>query len=321
MSIRAAADTQAESKRYALQKLKIEGLSRAVEESGWQSKPNPLEALQETLERLLPEFCPRAKPSPRARPNWSPKAAELLAGVRHARRKLNADHDPEDLRQLKHLSNQLKHEMRRNARASWRRLVEELTNSSQRDGKGLWRLSRWSRRAAGKPHADPHIPALRRHAEETPTDDDDERTKILAERFFPEPPQAEPNDIESETQATRMLQIDSTVTTEELQGILRRLPNDRAPGPDGIPNEVLKALEQVIDQGLAQAISTALARGSLPHRYKESITYVLRKDGKKDYSLPGSYRLIALENTLAKVIERALANRIASAAEAEGLLP
>ena len=68
-------------------------------------------------------------------------------------------------------------------------------------------------------------------------------------------------------------------------------------------------------------MSTALAGGSLPYRYKESTTIVLRKEGKKDYSLPSSYRPIALENTLAKVIEKALANRIADAAEKEGLIP
>ena len=50
------------------------------------------------------------------------------------------------------------------------------------------------------------------------------------------------------------------------------------------------------------------------------MTIVLRKEGKKDYSLLGSYRLIALENTLAKVIEKVLANHIIAAVEIEGLL-
>lgn len=50
------------------------------------------------------------------------------------------------------------------------------------------------------------------------------------------------------------------------------------------------------------------ASGTLPARYKESITIALRKEGKKDYSLPGSYRPIALENTLAKTVEKIIAN-------------
>ena len=78
---------------------------------------------------------------------------------------------------------------------------------------------------------------------------------------------------------------------------------------------MLKALSPTLDQGLAHTISKAFAEGTLPQRYRESTTIVLRKDGKKDYSLPGSYRPIALENTLVKVVEKALANRIIEAAE------
>jgi len=68
-------------------------------------------------------------------------------------------------------------------------------------------------------------------------------------------------------------------------------------------------------------ISNCLAGRSLSLKYKESTTVVLRKDGKKDYSLLGSYRPIALENTLAKVIEKILVDHISSTAEEHLLLP
>jgi hypothetical protein len=99
------------------------------------------------------------------------------------------------------------------------------------------------------------------------------------------------------------------------------LPSGKAPGPDGIPNEVLTALSPEISEGLARAISRALAEGTLPDRYKELIIITLRKEGKKDYSLPSSYRLIALENTLAKVVEKVLVIRLSRAAEEHRLLP
>ena len=50
-------------------------------------------------------------------------------------------------------------------------------------------------------------------------------------------------------------------------------------------------------------------------------TVVLRKEGKADYSLPGSYRPIALENTLSKILERIIAERMADTAEEHTLLP
>ena len=59
----------------------------------------------------------------------------------------------------------------------------------------------------------------------------------------------------------------------------------------------------------------------MPTRLKESTTVVLRKDKKKDYSLLSSYRLIALENTIAKVIKKIIANRIISEAESHSLIP
>ena len=47
---------------------------------------------------------------------------------------------------------------------------------------------------------------------------------------------------------------------------------------------------------------------------------VLRKEGKADYSLPGSYRPIALENTLSKILERVIVERIVDTAKEYALL-
>jgi hypothetical protein len=48
--------------------------------------------------------------------------------------------------------------------------------------------------------------------------------------------------------------------------------------------------------------------------------YVLCKEGKADYLLLGSYRPIALENTLSKILERVVVDRIADIAEEHALL-
>ena len=57
-------------------------------------------------------------------------------------------------------------------------------------------------------------------------------------------------------------------------------------------------------------------------RLKRAITiYILYKEDKADYSFPGSYRLIALENTLNKIFKRVIADCIADIAEKYSLLP
>ena len=92
LDIQEAVDKQGKRMRYALQKLNIKGLAEALRKAKWQQAPDPLQSLQDTLEDLLPRYCPKAKPCLRARPDWSPRASELLAGARHARRKYNAAH-------------------------------------------------------------------------------------------------------------------------------------------------------------------------------------------------------------------------------------
>ena len=266
-------------------------------------------------------YCPKTRPSKWARPNWTPRAAELLAGTRRARRRYNASGAEHDRMAHKELQHQLQKELRRVSRANWRRFVEKFTSSpTSLHNKNLWTLSRWSRRYAGKPQAPMHLPALRDSDQETATDDNAEKTRILAGKFFPAARPADLSDITSETLPERQLNLSSTVTEDTVEKAIKKLPNNKAPGPDRIPNEAIKQLRAVIQKDLAQVISNQFASGTLPQSYRESTTIALRKEGKKDYSLPSSYRPIALENTLAKLVEKILADQITEAAEEHHLL-
>jgi len=119
----------------------------------------------------------------------------------------------------------------------------------------------------------------------------------------------------------RAFNISPIISIEKISKLIRSLLNGKALGPDGIPNKVLKVVALVITKDLAEVASYCFANGIIPESLKESITIVLRKKGKKDYSLLGSYKLIALKNTLAKVLEKHVANIILEAAEEHKLLP
>ncbi len=221
---------------------------------------------------------------------------------------------------MKALQNLLKKELRRGSRASWRRFLQEITTSKHLPhNKGLWRMSRWSRQPRGVRAA--HISALRRSAQDEATQDNEKRAQILAERFFPGEGLADLRDINKNWQATSTIDVPTAVTPDEIIKIIKDTLNGRAPGPDGIPNEILKVITPEIAEDLAQATSTLLEQGNIPISFKESITATIKKERKGDYTLPSSYRPVALENTLAKVIEKVMANRISDAAEEHNLLP
>ena len=92
LSIAANISREATSTRYALDKLDTKGLTADLQ--GQQL--DTLEIIQNTLTTLLPKYCPKARPSPRARPEWSPRASTLLVGARRARRRYTATGNEED---------------------------------------------------------------------------------------------------------------------------------------------------------------------------------------------------------------------------------
>jgi len=118
-----------------------------------------------------------------------------------------------------------------------------------------------------------------------------------------------------------VLNIGPTILIEEIGKLIRSLLNRKALGLDSILNKVLKVAALVIIKDLVEVASYCFASGIIPESLKKSITMVLRKKGKKDYSLLGSYRPITLKNTLVKVLEKYIANIISKAAEEYRLLP
>ncbi len=99
------------------------------------------------------------------------------------------------------------------------------------------------------------------------------------------------------------------------------MANDKAPGPDQIPNRILKAVAEWLIPHLHTIFNAGLRNGYHPHAWKQAITLALRKPGKDDYTTPKAYRPIALLNTMGKLLELVIGRRLSELAETNGLLP
>ena len=82
--------------------------------------------------------------------------------------------------------------------------------------------------------------------------------------------------------------ISYKIMEKEFKEIINKLPENKAPGLNNIINKVLRIVTLIISKELAQAIINYLAIG-LPDGLKKLFTFVLRKEGKKNYLLPGAY--------------------------------
>ena len=105
-----------------------------------------------------------------------------------------------------------------------------------------------------------------------------------------------------------------------MKATIKDLPSDKAPGPDGIPNRLLKYCRETLSRALTELFRACLALGYHPKQFKESNTVILKKPQKPSYDTPKAYRPIALLNTMGKVLEKLVARRISKAAETYNLL-
>ncbi|KAI0999050.1 hypothetical protein K3495_g9146 [Podosphaera aphanis] len=144
--------------------------------------------------------------------------------------------------------------------------------------------------------------------------------RAMAEYFFPQSVAADTTDISGSTYPEELDNIPSTITLAEVEEILGKLPS-KAPGPDGIPNRLVKECKITLKKDLAELQNACLSLGYHPKGFKESTTLILRKPQKPRYDTPKSYWPIALLNTKGKLLEKIVANRLSKAAEEFKLLP
>ncbi|RFU25059.1 hypothetical protein B7463_g11279, partial [Scytalidium lignicola] len=183
--------------------------------------------------------------------------------------------------------------------------------SNVRDEAGLWRLAKWVKNREAPRVA--YTPDIQRK-DKTMAEELQGKCEAFREVHFPKPPEANLEDIEG----VRYPQSRGDwpeITEWEVTEALRYVPPDKAPGEDGIPNRVLKTVAEVIAPTLVQIFNASLRLGYCPEHFKKSVTVILRKPSKPDYSEPKAYRPIALMNTIGKVMDTILAKRMQYLAE------
>mgnify|MGYP001335162396 FL=1 len=96
---------------------------------------------------------------------------------------------------------------------------------------------------------------------------------------------------------------------------------NKAPGPDQTPNKVLKVVADIISRPLHELFNACLRIQHCPQHFKHSTTVVIPKPGKPSYRETKEYRLIALMNTVGKILDSIITRRLQYYAEQYHLLP
>ncbi|CUG86690.1 Hypothetical protein, putative, partial [Bodo saltans] len=94
---------------------------------------------------------------------------------------------------------------------------------------------------------------------------------------------------------------------DELCLALRKMGNNKSPGPGQIPNELLKLTE--LNEFILSLLNDCFAAGNVPTEFTTTKLAMIPKAGG-NLSTPAGWRYIALMATLAKLFDRVLLNRL-----------
>ena len=103
--------------------------------------------------------------------------------------------------------------------------------------------------------------------------------------------------------------LNSTLKISELNSAIRNLKPKKAPGPDGVSNDVLKHLGPIARKTLLEIFNCSWNKGLVPEVWKTAHLVPVLKKGK-DKTNPSSYRPISLLSCVGKLMERVITCRL-----------
>lgn len=249
--------------------------------------------LSDLLAKACDSCMPRRTFHGRGKPVhwWTEEIAALRKASFQARRryqKARKRRGPEDCREEQDLARQASKALRLEIRRSQERCWDELCRQVDTDPWGVpYKIV--SKKLIGRQS----IPGIKLPG----------RLDMIIHHLFPR----------SQPPTYPVIDLDVTsvcpFTMEELKEAGRSLPTGKAPGPDGVPDEILRNIIKIRPDLLLPTFNECLTAGKFFDSWKMARLVLLRK-GTKPLDQPSSYRPLCLINSIGKLYERLLKARI-----------
>lgn len=254
------------------------------------------------ITKAVEETMPRKRPSPHSKRWWNKELTNMRREANQLRNTFRRTRHKTDTQLWRTKANEYTQKIAQAKTSKWKEYVDKA------EGKTIWQVKKYITNVP----TSMFVPTLDRQAATN-----EEKVDTLHKSFFPNPPAADLRDIPGTTYPSEV-PYDKKVSIRQIREAVNKLSPDKAPGPDGVSNRVLKNTLSIIEGHLQILMQASIDTGHFPKVFKHTTTIVLRKPGKPDYSKAKAYRPIALENTLGKVI---IADTLSYLTETHYLLP
>jgi endonuclease/exonuclease/phosphatase family metal-dependent hydrolase len=227
---------------------------------------------------------------------WNADVAESLEHARGLSRAVReSPNNPYLYRQYTRAKKTFKARVHHAKRAWATERLEGATSST------VWSFIKWYKHGGKRSrplYSSPsHVPAENEH----------ERAQIFAKQFFPPPPPVQPYSPLDEPYPQRS---HHPLIPEEIESAISSCRTHTAEGPSHVGYLAIKWAWRASPDLLIHFFSHCINLGHYPKGLKQSITAVVPKPKKADYTTPSAYRPIQLLECLGKILDKIMARRI-----------
>ena len=273
--------------------------------------------LDQALHRTVETAVSRTQPHPHTKCWWTKdltKTMDELKQLRKTAHRYRALLEHKVHTQVHDKENTLSKEIKKMKEAHWKDWLNNMVDTD------IWIAHKYMSNPGGD-SGKTCIPTLQRtdpDGQVIQATSNEEKSVTLTQALFPPPPNEStvPADYLYPESAEKW----SEITHEQLMQAINNLSPYKAPGPDGVANIVFQRCRVLVDH-LLPLFNTAVNLRTYYDPWKESITVILCKPGKPDYSIPKAYCPIALLNTTTKLLLAIVADRTSYILESHNLLP